>query len=162
MAVVKALVWRDDVTPNAIGRMQDGDTLEGGSSTTILTANNQGTTMTIGQAVYVSGDDHVSLARADMLPTSRVVGLVESITITNGSPGNIKTAGPLIASTGQWDAVTGQTGGLTPAKIYFLSNTVSGRITVTPPTTGVVIQLGVAKDETTFVIDIKPLVKLRA
>ena len=161
MAEQRAIVWRTDVSPNRLGRLLAGDTLSGAGATFVV-GNNQGAEMVKCQPVYVSGPGHISLARADMLVTARVVGLVASDTIANGDPGNVQVVGELVATTGQWDAVTGQTGGLTPAANYYLSNTDSGMLTTTPPSSGVNIQVGTANDTTKMVIDLKPLIKLRA
>ena len=42
--------------------------------------------------------------------------------------GNIQSSGPLKLTTAQWDAVTGQVGGLTPDVTYFVDQATSGHI----------------------------------
>jgi hypothetical protein len=73
-----------------------------------------------------------------------VVGLVGDTTIANGVAGNIVTTGVLTATTGQWDAVTGQSGGLTTNSMYWLSGSTAGAIVTTAPTTGHLAPVGLA------------------
>ncbi len=46
--------------------------------------------------------------------------------------------GWIVATTGQWDAVTGDSGGLTTGQHYLVSQSISGSLTVTKPSTGIV------------------------
>ena len=57
------------------------------------------------------------------------------MSISNGLSGVIATGGPLTASTAQWDAITGQVGGLTPNTRYYLDPTTAGKLTITAPIT---------------------------
>ena len=66
------------------------------------------------------------------------------------------TEGLLVLETSQWDAVTGDVGGLVARTMYYLDPTTSGRITRTAPT-GVgdfVVQIGRAANATTM--DLSP------
>lgn len=54
--------------------------------------------------------------------------------------------GKLILTTAQWDAVTGDTGGLVPGTTYYVA--ASGAITKTRPGSGNVYQIGSAKSST--------------
>lgn len=76
-----------------------------------------------------------SFRRGRALGTSdavrRMVGLCYDDEIPDGQVGRVQYAGPLTATTTQWDVVTGQTGGLTPGRLYYAS-TDFGLITLTP------------------------------
>lgn len=96
-------------------------------------------TMTNGDAVpLVPGMPVVSntaavLLRADASSEalSPVMGLVTvgaDLTLS----ATVQTAGAVVLTTEQWDAVTGQVGGLQPGQRYYL-DTSPGRITTTPP-----------------------------
>jgi hypothetical protein len=66
------------------------------------------------------------------LALSEIVGLVTIATAaTLYTP--LQQAGPLVLTTAQWDARTGQTGGLTPGAAYYL-DVVAGRITTSAQT----------------------------
>jgi hypothetical protein len=95
--------------------------------------NTDSVTLVAGTPVYVSGSGSVQRARANSLLTSFVIGLAAA-DIASAATGPI-TAEPFITlTTAQWDAISGETGGLTPGKVYFLSSTTAGRITKTGPT----------------------------
>lgn len=120
-----------------------------------LTNGNAGT-INIGQPVYISAADTVDLAKADAAATSKVFGLVSDTTIDTTDPGNILYRGILTATTGQWDAVTGQTGGLTAGSEYFLDPTTAGKLTTTKPSTAtqVVKKVGVAISTTKMKLEL--------
>jgi hypothetical protein len=89
----------------------------------------------IGAPVYASAADTVKKAKADAKATSKLVGLGLDASIAAGGTGNIITGGILVATTTQWDAVAGTTGGLAFNTEYFLDPATAGKITSTPPTT---------------------------
>jgi hypothetical protein len=64
------------------------------------------------------------------------------------------------ASTAQWDVVTGQTGGLTPGAMYFLSNSTDGALTTTAPSTGYICPIGRALSTTKMALRFDPTVQL--
>ena len=68
-------------------------------------------------------------------------------------------AGPLTLSTNVWDARTGGSGGLVPNAIYWLSSTTRGHMTTVRPTTGQIVQIGVAFSKTTLNVQITPLIE---
>jgi len=78
--------------------------------------------------------DTFNLARADASGTADVFALVSAPSIAAAASGAVQTDGFDVATTAQWDAVTGQTGGLTPSAAYFLSAVTAGRLTTTAPT----------------------------
>lgn len=111
------------------------------------------------QVVYIYSSNTFKKARADALGTLPAYGLCAE-NITNGVSGTVQTDGNLTATTGEWDAVTGQTGGLTPNSTYFVSNITAGAISTTPPTTGYVQAIGLAVSDTTMKIKITDEIKL--
>lgn len=122
-----------------------------------LTNANAGS-LVIGTPVYISAANSVDKARANSLSTSGVFGLAVD-TILTSALGTIRTAGLLTATTGEWDAVTGETGGLTVGATYYLDPSTAGKLTQTPanaPTTHRV-QVGIAVASTKLVIRINPV-----
>lgn len=154
MAVKKAIV----ITNGQLEQLQVGDTLDIGNTTT--KTNNSGGAMVIGNVVYVNGVNAL-LARANAQATIRVAGLATG-GAANASPVDILTDGILTATTGQWDAITGQVGGLTVGADYFLSAATAGLLTSTAPTTAgeFVLRVGHALSATEFEIEIQQPIKL--
>jgi predicted ribonuclease toxin of YeeF-YezG toxin-antitoxin module len=102
----------------------------------------------------------VRLANANSGTTKNVVGLVYDTTINAAASGSIVVTGQMTATTGQWDAVSGQTGGLTSGSIYYLSNATAGNITTTAPSTGYIAPIGIALSTTKMLLNIGPTIKL--
>lgn len=128
MASYKPLVL--DLTTGLTKQLQSGDTLEGVTSIArvrSMTNANAGT-INIGQPVYVSTTDSVDLARANSGTTAKCVGLVSATSIATTASGAVITNGQLTATTGQWDAVTGDTGGLTAGADYYLDKATAGKL----------------------------------
>ena len=150
MAVKKPLV----ITDGQIQQLQAGDSIEQAGDVT-LTNSNAGS-ITIGQAVYIDGASSVDLAQADAAGTKDVLGLVVDVSVATTDPALIRSSGILTATTGQWDAVTGQVGGLTPGAKYWLSAATAGGLTTTAPTTDgeYVAPVGKALSTTDFEIDV--------
>jgi hypothetical protein len=148
------------VTVDAYGRVTAGSGAAAVANIATTMTNSEGSTISIGRAVYVFAGDAVKQAIANATGTRRVLGLVADTTINNLASGSIAVAGVLTATTGQWDAVTGQTGGLTPDAIYYLDNTTAGKLTSTAPSTGWVCPVGYAISTTRMKIDVQPTIKL--
>jgi len=92
--------------------------------------------LVIGTPVYETAvSNSVDKADADALATAKVLGLVADVSIAIAGTGNVLTDGRLTATTAQWDAVTGGTGGLTPGARYYLSPGTPGTLTLTVPST---------------------------
>lgn len=128
MAVRKPLV----IVNGLIQQLQPGDTItavETGQVSLQATA-----TLIPGEAVYPDGSGTVDKARANATGTSKAVGLAAE-GISSSASGMIQTNGILTLTTTEWDAVTGQTGGLTPGAYYFLSAATAGALTTTAPST---------------------------
>lgn len=119
------------------GQVQEvpvGDTLSAAASLyDVITATNANAgAVVIGTPVYSSAAGAVNKASAAAAGTTRVLGFVRDTSIAPAGSGYIQLDGILTASTGEWDAVAGTTGGLTAGTRYFLSAT-AGLITSTPP-----------------------------
>lgn len=125
---VGTMFWDDgDGVPSTI--LKGGNTtLQIGTQEYARVYNDSGTTLTIGQVVYISGAQGnrvaVKLAKADVEATSfGTIGLV-SETIANGAEGFIITSGALYKL---------NTNGLTAGATVYLSPTTAGAVTTTKP-----------------------------
>lgn len=119
--------------------------------------NETGGALVIGTPVYATGvANEVAKAQANALATAKVLGLVADVSIADSAAGNVLTDGRLSATTGQWDAVTGQVGGLTPGARYYLGAAAPGMLTTTPPATDgqVVAPVGTAKSTTELEVSV--------
>lgn len=132
MALKKPLVLYSGLP----GQLQSGDTLDitGITSGEVISqTNDESGAIVICTPVYNDAADGVKKARANAGGTSGVIGLVKDASISNGVAGNIQLDGVLSATTTQWDAVFGTTGGLAFGTLYFLSSSVAGQGTATAP-----------------------------
>lgn len=110
----------------------------GDSAASVLELENENaSTILKCQPVYLSNSGMVDLALADTnnLQTAQVIGLVKDISINSGDTGAIQTGGELSATTLQWDVVTGDTGGLVPNRLYWVSTTEPGKLNKFSPKT---------------------------
>ena len=110
---------------------------------------------------YVTATGKVDKAKADSATTTKVLGFARAEIAANAN-GDIQTDGFITATTGQWDAITGDSGGLTPGSSYYLSAATAGQMTKTAPsTTGqYVAELGTAILTTKFEIRVEKTIKL--
>ena len=156
MTMLKPLVIKSGL----VQQLQSGDTVDVQQGINQTNAN--AGTITIGQPVYCSAAGSVDLAKADAAGTTKVLGLVRDTSILTSASGEIYTDGILTATTGQWDAVAGTTGGLTFNTYYYLSEATAGHITATAPsTTGkYVVRVGYALSTTELKIEIQPEILL--
>ena len=155
MATRKALIFVN----GELQQLPQGDTLDvtsGGIRLDIGRTNTNAGLIVIGQVVYPTSDTEVDLARANVAGTSDAIGLVASTSIAASAVGNIVVKGILEATTGEWDAVTGDVGGLTFNTEYFVDNTTPGKITSTPPGSGFIVRLGHAISTTKFRVLTQP------
>ena len=133
----------------------DGD--GSGSSITMQTDSD----VIPGTPIYVTNLARLEIAQASGLPQARMVGIVTSATLA-GFAADAQTQDVLTLTTGQWDAVTGGTGGLTPGSVYYLSAT-AGELTTTPPATPASVyntRAGIAISSTQLDIKIRAPFKL--
>lgn len=160
MAVRKPLVVVDGWTR----QLPDGDTLDATTAEvdSYELVNAGSLERPIGTPVYISGSGEFDAARANARATVGVFGLIRSAAIAAASSGTIQTDGVLTATTAQWDALTGQTGGLTPGAPYWLSAATAGHLTSTAPsaTGNIVLIVGRGVTEETFEISIGTPVEL--
>jgi hypothetical protein len=157
MAVKKPLV----MTNGQIEQLQAGDSIAAQQPTITLTNGNAGA-IVCGTPVYSSDAGEYDEAQADDAGTKDVIGLQVDTSVATTDPGQIQQEGTLTLTTGEWDAVTGQTGGLTPGSKYWLDAANPGQMTPTAPTTDsqFVCPLGVALSATVFKIQIQVTVRL--
>lgn len=156
MAIKKPLV----ITNGQIEQLQAGDQLANDNLKT-RTNSNAGA-IVIGQPVYSDGAASVDLAQANAQGTIRVSGLVADSSIAAAASGSILVDGVLTATTTEWDAVTGETGGLTTNADYFLDASSPGALTQTAPTTTgeFVVRVGHALSPTEMEIEVQQPIKL--
>jgi hypothetical protein len=134
----------------------------GGGGTTFEATNANAGAIVIGSPVYVSAAGSVDKAQADANATKNVVGLVVDTSIASSATGDIQTGGLLEATTGQWDAVTGDSGGLTAGTQYFVDPDTAGLLTDTAAVVvgDFVCAVGIALSTTEMIIAIHQTVKL--
>jgi hypothetical protein len=120
-----------------VQQIQSGDTLDAVVAEVDIVdlTNNEATPVVRGAPVYIDADDTVKEARANVSATVEVVGLVYPTSIAASATGWIITDGVLDAATAEWDAVTGDVGGLTAGAVYYLDESTAGMLTTTAPTT---------------------------
>lgn len=120
--------------------------------------NDNAAAITVGKPVYVKSNGNVDLARANAASTTDILGLVYDASIAAAGTGAIATDGPVTATTAQWDAITGDTGGLVPGSTYFLSAATAGAITKTCPSTAgqFAVRLGKALSATVLDVTVEP------
>ena len=160
MAIRKPLV----MVAGQIQRLQSGDTIDAPFTevdVTTVTNGNAGS-IVIGTPVYVSAADTVDKAQADAAGTMDAIGLVRDVSIASSSAGVIQTDGILAATTTQWDAVAGTSGGLSAGTFYYLDPDTAGKITATAPTTvgQFVVRIGQAISTTELEISFTDPIKL--
>jgi hypothetical protein len=147
-----------------IQQLQSGDTLDAMSSEVDVVSkqNDNAGSIVIGQVVYPKSNGNVDLAQANASGTVEVLGLVKDASIASSASGAIQTDGVLAATTVQWDAVTGGSGGLTAGAVYWLDPSTAGNITDTAPTSvgQYVCRLGKAISTTELEISIEPPILL--
>lgn len=141
------------VTVDTYGRVTAG-TADGAAPQLGVSLTNQtGATIEKFKAVYkTTTADEIAKANANSASTFRSIGLA-SAAINDTSSGTIIVNGTLTGTTGEWDAVTGQTGGLTPGSVYFLSNSTAGNLTTTAPSTGYICRVGIGVSTTQFLLN---------
>lgn len=159
MASRKPLVLNNGM----IEQLQSGDVLDAVvTEVDIYTMTNEsGTTINIGMPVYADGANTAAAAQADAAASSRVIGIMQDET-ANEATGNVQTSGVFTATTGDWDVLTGGSGGLTAGATYFLSDATAGGLTTTAPTASgnFYAKVGVALTATSLSIDPEHPIKL--
>ena len=140
-------------------QLQAGDTLNvptaGANAFTVT--NSEAAAIVIGTPVYSFGAGQVKKGLASAAATSKIEGIMLSVSTAAAGTGSMATSGVLTATTAQWDAVAGTTGGLVFNTNYFLSPTTAGLMTATAPVTvgQNVTRIGRALSTTDMMIDIQ-------
>lgn len=144
MALRKPLV----IVGGQVQQLQSTDTLDavqsGGDA--VVQTNDEVGAVVIGTPVYNDAANGVKKGKADAAGTVKLVGLVRDVSIAAAGTGAIQVSGVLTATTGQWDAVMGTTGGLIFGTRYYLSAATAGLGSSTAPSTvgQYVVELGIA------------------
>lgn len=157
MAARKPLV----IVSGEIQQLQSGDTLSATVTERDVISLVADAAFIAGQAVYPSTAGHAAKARADASGTSKAIGLAAAA-VSSGASGDIQTNGVLSLTTGEWDALTGGSGGLTVGSTYYLSAATAGLLTTTAPSTvgHYVVAIGIALSTTEMLIDIEKRILL--
>lgn len=160
MAARKPLV----INGGQIEQLQAGDTLDAAVSEVdvVSKTNDNASSIVIGAPVYVKSNGNVDLGRANASGTIQLLGLVKDSSVASSASGIIQTDGIIAATTGEWDAVTGGSGGLTAGSRYFLDASTAGMLTTTAPTSvgQFVVAVGLAISTTEMDISIERPIKL--
>jgi len=156
MAVKKPIV----ITNGEFERLQPGDQIQ---QAVLFNRTNANTgNLVIATPVYASAAGSVDKAQADALSTKNVLGLVADTVIGTGNDGAVQSDGIFTATTGEWDAVTGDTGGLTVSSKYYLDPDTAGMLTdIVSNTQGdYVAMIGIGVSTTEMEISIRSTIKL--
>lgn len=131
-------------------------------NTTVAFTNDNAGSVVIGTPVYVKSNGNVDKAQADSSSTVVVIGLVTDASIATTASGNVAIDGIVTATTGEWDTITGDTGGLTPGAFYLLDPNTAGMLTTTAPTTSgdFVAVVGIAISSTKLKLHPQPTIQL--
>lgn len=153
-----ALTDNGDGTGSLYAGLNDTSVVQvgGGSSTIAITSGEASAALVKGAPVYLTGSGTAKRAQANAAATAVCIGLVLSTSIAAAASGTAVNGGSLTATTGQWDAVTGQTGGLTPGGRYFVDYDNPGKLLAFPDfTTGEFATcVGVARSTTVMAVNI--------
>ncbi len=126
------------------------------ASTVNLTNNNAGTVV-IGAPVYSVASGAFDLADCTTAAKALVIGLVATPTILAAAIGAIQSTDVLTATTAQWDAVAGTSGGLAFGTTYYVGATPGTIIAIAPTSVGQYdTQVGNALSTTQLSIVIMP------
>ena len=119
-----------------IQQLQSGDAISVAASqysNRVATNGESSVALTAGMVVYVSGAGAVKRAQANSAATAGAAGLWMDASTAAAGSGNYAAAGVATATTTQWDAVAGTTGGLVANTVYFLDPATPGKLTGTSP-----------------------------
>jgi hypothetical protein len=156
MAVKKPVV----LTGGEFEQLQPGDRIQ---TVVIFPRENANTgNLVMATPVYASGAGQVNKAQADSASTKDVLGLIADTLVAPSADGAVQSDGIFEATTGEWDAVTGGSGGLTAGTKYYLDPDTAGMLTDTVPSTqgDYVAMVGIAISTTELEISIRPTIKL--
>jgi hypothetical protein len=143
-----------------IQQLQSGDSITTASaqySSDTLTNGETSAALVIGTPVYMSAANTAKKAEANAAATAGVIGLWLDPSTAASDPGQCVLSGRIVATTTQWDAVAGTTGGLLADTVYYLDPATPGNLTATAPTTvgQLVVKIGRAVSTTDLEVDIE-------
>jgi len=146
------------ITAGQLEQLQSGDVLAP-IPTTLELINGENFSILPGNPVFIDTANTAKYANAE--DNKDAIALCTEEVLSSAS-GIFQVDGILSLITGQWDAVTGATGGLTPGAVYFLDDIDVARITkVAPTTTGhYIVRVGIAINSTDLKIAIGTPIKL--
>lgn len=100
--------------------------------------------------------NNIDKAQGNAIATSFVLGLTIASYAAAVTTCIVRTTGPLALTTAQWDAITGQTGGLSLGVIYYLDTATAGKLTTSPVDAAgnFLVPVGKSLSTTTMVLDI--------
>lgn len=156
MSVKKPVV----ITNGEFEQLQPGDRIQ---QVVVFPRENGHTgNLVICTPVYASGAGQVNKAQADSASTKNVLGLIADEDVPPTSEGAVQSDGIFTATTGEWDAVTGDVGGLVVGSKYYLDAATAGMLSATVPSTqgDYVAMVGIALSTTEMEISITPTIKL--
>jgi hypothetical protein len=148
-----------------IQQLQPGDSVNVSTSVTNtrIAANGEPLApIRIGAPVYVAAVDTCRLAKGDTYTTSKVIGLWYEVSTPIAQFGNFASSGIMVATTTQWNAISGSNSGLITGAHYYLDATTTGNITSVMPSTpgNFVVHLGTALSSTELEIAIHQSIQL--
>ena len=90
----------------------------------VILQNVDTSTVSAGAPVYAfTSANTFKRANVSVAATKQLIGLVVDAAIAVSATGRVQTDGLVTLTTGQWDSITGQSGGLTPGSLYYLNST---------------------------------------
>lgn len=141
------------------GRATGGNNIPNLNTPGSTLANEETGAVLLGTPVYSSSAVGFKKANGNAVGTSDCLGLMFADT-ASGAQGIVATSGEVTGTTAQWDAVTGQTGGLTFNATYFLDISTAGKLTSTPPASGFLCPVGKAVSATKMVVRVGMRIQL--
>ena len=157
MAARKPLV----IVAGQIQQLQAGDIIDGVELGLITLENENAAAIKIGAPVYSSSAGKVDFAKADAIGTAEVVGLA-TVEIAIAGTGSVQTDGVITLTTGEWDIITAEVGGLVANTIYWLDPSTAAMLTPTAPSTDtqLVVRVGKGLSTTQMSLMIQPPILL--
>lgn len=132
----------------------------GGSTLTTTFVNADAVPLVPGMPIANFGPGAIKRGNATSTALSRILGIV-TVGAGLALPATVALRGLVTLTTAQWDAVSGQVGGLTAGALYFL-DIVAGKISAAAPIAlgQSVVLLGIATSPTDLDLDPQPAILL--